>query len=57
METQNGIYDDAGHQLLEQYSNKVYVFAFTKTESDSGSSNNQSATDTSLLTANKDLLK
>lgn len=55
MEAENGIMDDAGQQLLEQYSNKVDVFAFmdnknTKTGTNSG-------TDTSWLTANQDLLK
>ena len=31
MEAENGIMDDAGQKLLEQYSNKVDVFAFMKT--------------------------
>jgi hypothetical protein len=55
MEAENGIMDDAGKELLEQYSKKVDVFAFmdnknTKRDNDSG-------TDTSWLTANQDLLK
>jgi hypothetical protein len=54
MEAENGIMDDAGQQLLEQYSNKVDVFAFMKTDA---TNDNQSGTDTSWLTANKDLLK
>lgn len=53
MEAENGIMDDAGQKLLEQYSNKVDVFAFMNTENDKS----QAATDTSWLTANKDLLK
>jgi len=57
MEAENGIMDDAGQKLLEQYSNKVDVFAFMKTDSDQSSNDIQSATDTSWLTANKDLLK
>lgn len=56
MEAENGIMDDAGQKLLEQYSNKVDVFAFMKTENDVANTS-QSATDTSWLTANKDLLK
>ncbi len=57
MEAENGIMDDAGQQLLDQYSNKVDVFAFMKSENDPGNSDISSATDTSWLTANKDLLK
>ncbi|MEJ7587084.1 MAG: hypothetical protein WKI04_05935 [Ferruginibacter sp.] len=57
MEAENGIMDDAGQKLLEQYSSKVDVFAFMKTEDNNGGNNNQSGTDTSWLTANKDLLK
>jgi hypothetical protein len=57
MEAENGIMDDAGQKLLEQYSNKVDVFAFMKSENDPGNDKNQSANDTSWLTANKDLLK
>lgn len=56
MEAENGILDDAGQKLLEQYSNKVDVFAFM----DSGNKNTTTKadpTDTSWLTANKDLLK
>jgi hypothetical protein len=56
MEAENGIMDDAGQKLLEQYSNKVDVFAFMKPDEQSSSAT-QSATDTSWLTANKDLLK
>ncbi|MEO6549279.1 MAG: hypothetical protein ABIN94_14855 [Ferruginibacter sp.] len=56
MEAENGIMDDAGQKLLEQYSSKVDVFAFMKTEDNSGN-DGQSGTDTSWLTANKDLLK
>ena len=55
MEAENGIMDDAGQKLLEQYSNKVDVFAFMKT--DDQATKTDSATDTSWLTANKDLLK
>lgn len=55
MEAENGIMDDAGQELLEQYSNKVDVFAFMKTEDTQ--TGIQSTTDTSWLTANKDLLK
>ena len=57
MEAENGIMDDAGQKLLEQYSNKVDVFAFMKTDDTAGSNAGDSATDTSWLTANKDLLK
>lgn len=57
MEAENGIMDDAGQKLLEQYSSKVDVFAFMKSENDPGSAANTSPTDTSWLTANKDLLK
>jgi hypothetical protein len=56
MEAENGIMDDAGQQLLEQYSNKVDVFAFMKSDNDP-TPGIQSATDTSWLSANKDLLK
>ncbi len=56
MEAENGIMDDAGQKLLEQYSSKVDVFAFMKTE-DTPGGDSQSGTDTSWLTANKDLLK
>lgn len=56
MEAENGIMDDAGQKLLEQYSNKVDVFAFMKTDNDAAP-DSSSATDTSWLTANKDLLK
>lgn len=57
MEAENGIMDDAGQKLLEQYSSKVDVFAFMKNENDAGNNNNQLGTDTSWLTANRDLLK
>ena len=57
MEAENGIMDDAGQKLLEQYSNKVDVFAFMKSENDAKGNDIESATDTSWLTANKDLLK
>ncbi|MEP7318262.1 MAG: hypothetical protein ABI921_05965 [Panacibacter sp.] len=57
MEAENGIMDDAGQKLLEQYSSKVDVFAFMKSENDPANDKIQSATDTSWLTANKDLLK
>src|SRR5450432_1032752 len=57
MEAENGIMDDAGQKLLEQYSNKVDVFAFMKSDTNSVNDSDQSATDTSWLTANKDLLK
>lgn len=56
MEAENGIMDDAGQQLLEQYSNKVDVFAFMKPD-DTTPTGIQTATDTSWLSANKDLLK
>lgn len=56
MEAENGIMDDAGQELLEQYSSKVDVFAFMKPE-ETAPTGFQSATDTSWLTANKDLLK
>ena len=57
MEAENGIMDDAGQKLLEQYSNKVDVFAFMKTDNDVNSDPASATTDTSWLTANKDLLK
>ncbi len=57
MEAENGIMDDAGQKLLEQYSSKVDVFAFMKSDNDPGNDSGQSPTDTSWLTANKDLLK
>ncbi len=57
MEAENGIMDDAGQKLLEQYSNKVDVFAFMKPEEEDNKSSVGAATDTSWLTANKDLLK
>jgi len=55
MEAENGIMDDDGQKLLEQYSNKVDVYAFMN----EGQQNNtpESATDVSWLTSNKDLLK
>jgi len=55
MEAENGIMDDAGQKLLEQYSNKVDVFAFMDNKGVAPDSN--SGTDTSWLTANQDLLK
>jgi hypothetical protein len=55
MEAETGIMDDAGQKLLEQYSNKVDVFAFM--DNKDTSSNVNPATDTSWLTANQDLLK
>ncbi len=54
MEAENGILDDAGQKLLEQYSNKVDVFAFMNEEN---VSKKNAGADTSWLTANKDLLK
>jgi hypothetical protein len=57
MEAENGIMDDAGQKLLEQYSSKVDVFAFMKSENEPGNDSKQDAADTSWLTANKDLLK
>lgn len=57
MEAENGIMDDAGQKLLEQYSNKVDVFSFMNDENNPTPSGIQSTTDTSWLTANKDLLK
>jgi hypothetical protein len=56
MEAENGIMDDAGQKLLEQYSNKVDVFAFMKSDN-TPASDSSASTDTSWLTANKDLLK
>ena len=56
MEAENGIMDDAGQKLLEQYSNKVDVFAFMNNENNPVA-DSSTATDTSWLTANKDLLK
>lgn len=55
MEAENGIMDDAGQQLLEQYSNKVDVFAFMDTKNVKTGAD--AATDTSWLSANQDLLK
>ena len=57
MEAENGIMDDAGQKLLEQYSNKVDVFAFMKNDDTAAKSGAAAAADTSWLTANKDLLK
>lgn len=57
MEAENGIMDDAGQKLLEQYSNKVDVFSFMDDESNPTAKGIQASTDTSWLTANKDLLK
>jgi hypothetical protein len=57
MEAENGIMDDAGQELLEQYSSKVDVFAFMKNDNEPSNDSSQAATDTSWLTANKDLLK
>ena len=57
MEAENGIMDDAGQKLLEQYSNKVDVFAFMKSDNNVPGGNDQSGADTSWLTANQDLLK
>jgi hypothetical protein len=57
MEAENGIMDDAGQKLLEQYSNKVDVFAFMKSDDTAGKGGEAGGTDTSWLTANKDLLK
>jgi len=56
MEAENGIMDDAGQQLLEQYSSKVDVFAFMNNE-DAPKKGSEATSDTSWLTANKDLLK
>jgi hypothetical protein len=56
MEAENGIMDDAGQKLLEQYSNKVDVFAFMDTK-DNSPSNGTPGSDMSWLTANQDLLK
>jgi len=55
MEAENGIMDDAGQELLEQYSKKVDVFAFM--DKKDTKRDNSSGTDTSWLTANQDLLK
>jgi hypothetical protein len=55
MEAENGIMDDAGQKLLEQYSNKVDVFAFM--DKDASPKSVAPGTDTSWLTANQDLLK
>jgi hypothetical protein len=54
MEAENGIMDDAGQQLLEQYSNKVDVFAFMNENNEQQKTG--SVTDTSWLAANKELL-
>jgi len=56
MEAENGIMDDAGQKLLEQYSNKVDVFAFMENKG-TNSSPNDPGLDTSWLSANQDLLK
>jgi hypothetical protein len=56
MEAENGIMDDAGQELLEQYSNKVDVFAFMDNKNMPKPGSN-TGTDTSWLTANQDLLK
>src|ERR1044072_716142 len=56
MEAENGIMDDAGQKLLEQYSNKVDVFAFMDNKETSRPSND-GGLDTSWLSANQDLLK
>ncbi len=57
MEAENGIMDDAGQKLLEQYSNKVDVFSFMNDDNIPNSNSIQASADTSWLTANKDLLK
>lgn len=57
MEAENGIMDDAGQKLLEQYSNKVDVFAFMKNDDNAPKTGEAASMDTSWLTANKDLLK
>ncbi|OQP57014.1 hypothetical protein A3860_10625 [Niastella vici] len=58
MEAENGIMDDAGQKLLEQYSNKVDVFAFMENKgTDRPSGGGDSGLDTSWLSANQDLLK
>lgn len=57
MEAENGIMDDAGQKLLEQYSNKVDVFAFMNKENDANPADAQNMADTSWLSANKELLK
>ncbi len=57
MEAENGIMDDAGQKLLEQYSNKVDVFAFMKSDENAAKTGEAASMDTSWLTANKDLLK
>jgi hypothetical protein len=56
MEAENGIMDDAGQKLLEQYSNKVDVFAFMDNK-DTPRPSNDGGLDTSWLSANQDLLK
>ena len=56
MEAENGIMDDAGQKLLEQYSNKVDVFAFMDNK-ETKSASGDSGLDTSWLSANQDLLK
>jgi hypothetical protein len=57
MEAENGIMDDAGQKLLEQYSNKVDVFAFMETKETNRGGSNDGGLDTSWLSANQDLLK
>lgn len=56
MEAENGIMDDAGQKLLEQYSNKVDVFAFMDSK-DTSRPSSDAGLDTSWLSANQDLLK
>jgi hypothetical protein len=57
MEAENGIMDDAGQKLLEQYSNKVDVFAFMETKETPNRPSGDGGLDTSWLSANQDLLK
>ena len=57
MEAENGIMDDAGQELLDQYSRKVDVFAFMKEDGITKSSAANPMSDTSWLSQNENLLK
>lgn len=57
MEAENGIMDDAGQELLEQYSKKVDVYAFMKEDSSKNIAGANPMSDTSWLTQNENLLK
>lgn len=53
MEAENGVIDEAGQQLLENYSNKVDVFAFL---TPAQGAQRETLSNTSWLTAHKDLI-